>query len=196
MERDPICTWTSETFHLCFVDCFTRMSSLDKLHNSFHAAGTNGRLDLSLPRCASCCPTNCLHYIVGIMDSMIRQEKCRSKSEELSWLDACENRQVLRWCGTQATSDNAQSIIENAVNVTSRRTTTSNWCTVLSGRVDQRKSKDADCLGTCTTSRSCMSPQQCNSGGEFLAQSLEMVMETKRTIQLYPKIRWYWTGWQ
>ena len=35
------------------------MSSLDKLSNSFHAAGTNGRLDLSLPRCASCCPTNC-----------------------------------------------------------------------------------------------------------------------------------------
>ena len=34
------------------------MSSSDKLPNSFHAAGTNGRLDLSLPRCASCCPTN------------------------------------------------------------------------------------------------------------------------------------------
>ena len=36
-----------------------RMSSLDRLPHSFHAAGTNGRLDLSLPRCASCCPTNC-----------------------------------------------------------------------------------------------------------------------------------------
>ena len=35
-------------------------SSLDKLPNSFHRAGTNGRLDLSLPRCASCCSTNCL----------------------------------------------------------------------------------------------------------------------------------------
>ena len=35
------------------------MSSLDKLPNSFHAAGTNGRHDLSLPRCTSCCSTNC-----------------------------------------------------------------------------------------------------------------------------------------
>ena len=35
------------------------MSSSDKLSNSFHAAGTNVRLDLSLPRCTSCCPTNC-----------------------------------------------------------------------------------------------------------------------------------------
>ena len=41
-----------------------------------------------------------------------------------------------------------------------------------------------------------MSPQQCNSGGEFLAQSLEMVTESKRLIQLYPKIRWDWAGWQ
>ena len=41
-----------------------------------------------------------------------------------------------------------------------------------------------------------MSPQQCNSGGEFLAQSLEMVIESKRLIELYPKMRWDWTGWQ
>ena len=46
-------------FHLCFVHCFTRMLSLNKLSNSFHAAGTNGRLDLSLSKCAFCCPTNC-----------------------------------------------------------------------------------------------------------------------------------------
>ena len=35
------------------------MSSLDRLPHSFHAVGINGRLDLSLPRCTSCCPTNC-----------------------------------------------------------------------------------------------------------------------------------------
>ena len=35
------------------------MSTLDKLSNSFHAAGTNGRLDPSLPGCASFCSTNC-----------------------------------------------------------------------------------------------------------------------------------------
>ena len=27
-------------------------------------------------------------------------------------------------------------------------------------------------------------------------QSLEVVTESKRPIQLYPKIRWDWTGWQ
>ena len=46
-------------FHLCFVHDFTRMSSLDKLPNNFLAAGTNVRLDPSLPRCAFCCSINC-----------------------------------------------------------------------------------------------------------------------------------------
>ena len=35
------------------------MSNLEKLSNSFHAAGTNGRLVLSIPWRASCCPTHC-----------------------------------------------------------------------------------------------------------------------------------------
>ena len=83
------------------------------------------------------------------MDSSIGQREC-----ELSWLDACEDRQVFRWCGPQASSDNAQSIIENAVDETSMRTTTPNWCAVLSGGVDEGKSRDAQYLGTCTPSRS------------------------------------------
>ena len=104
--------------------------------------------------------------------------------------------QVLRWCGTQASSDNAQSIIENAVNEASMRTTTPNWCAVLSGEIDQEKSRDAQCLGTCIPFGSRKSPQQRDSGGEFLAQSLEVVTESERPIQLYRKIRWDWTGWQ
>ena len=76
------------------------------------------------------------------------------------------------------------------------RTTTPNWCTVLSGGVDQGKSRDAQCLGTCTPSGSRMSPQQRDSGGKFFVQSLEVVTESKRPIQLYPKIRWDWKGWQ
>ena len=102
---------------------------------------------------------------------------------------------MLRWCGTQASSDNAQSLIENAVNEASMRTTTPNWCAVLSGEVEQGKSRDAQCLATCTSSGSRKSLQQRNSGGEFFAQSLEMVTESERPIQLYPKIRWYWRGW-
>ena len=47
------------------------------------------------------------------------------------------------------------------------RTTTPNWCAVLSGGVNQGKSRDAQCLGTCTPSRSRKLPQQRDSGGEF-----------------------------
>ena len=50
----------------------------------------------------------------------------------------------------QASCDNAQSIIKNAVNEASVRTTTPNWCTVLSNGVDQGKSRDVQCFGTCT----------------------------------------------
>ena len=103
-------------------------------------------------------------------------------------MDACEDKQVLRWCGTQASNDNAQSIIKNAVNAASIRTTTPNWCAVLSCGVDQGKSSDAQCLGTCTLFGSCKSPQQRHSGGEFFAQSLEVMTESERPIQLYPKI--------
>ena len=38
--------------------------------------------------------------------------------------------------------------------------------------------------------------QQRDSGGEFLAQSLEVVTENERPVQLYPNICWDWTGWQ
>ena len=47
-------------------------------------------------------------------------------------MDDWEDRQVLCWCGMQASSDNAQSIIENAVDEASMHTTTPNWPTVLS----------------------------------------------------------------
>ena len=103
-------------------------------------------------------------------------------------MDAWQDSQVLCWCGTQTSSDNAQSIIENAVNEVSMRNTTPNWCAVLSGGVDQGKSRDTQCLATCTPSGSGKSPQQRNSGGEFFAKSLEVVTESERPIQLYPKI--------
>ena len=73
-------------------------------------------------------------------------------------------------------------------------TMTPNWCAVLSYGVGQGKSRDAQCLGIGTPPGSCKSPQQRNSGGESFAQSLEEVTESDRPIQLYPKIRWDWTG--
>ena len=39
-------------------------------------------------------------------------------------------------------------------------------------------------------------PQQRDSGAEFLAQSLEVITENERPVQLYPNICWDWTGWQ
>ena len=76
------------------------------------------------------------------------------------------------------------------------RTTTPNWCAVLSDGVDQGKSRDAKCVGICTSSGSRKSAQQRDSGGEFFAQSLEVVRESERPIQLYSKICWNWTGWK
>ena len=76
------------------------------------------------------------------------------------------------------------------------RTTIPNWCTVLSGGVDQGKSRDVQCLGICTLPGSRKSPQQRESGGEFFAKSLEVLTESERPIQLYLKIRWDWAGLQ
>ena len=73
-------------------------------------------------------------------------------------------------------------------------TTTPNWCVVLSCKVDQGKSRDEQRLATCTPSGSRKSPQQRNSGGDSFAKSLEEVAESERPIQLYPKLRWDWTG--
>ena len=94
-------------------------------------------------------------------------------------MDECEDRQFFRWCGTQASSDNAQSIIENAVNEASMRTTTPNRCAVLRCEVDLGESRDEQCLGICSPSGSRKSPQQRDSGGKFLAQSLEVVTESE-----------------
>ena len=64
------------------------------------------------------------------------------------------------------------------------RTMTSNWCAVLSGGVDQGQSRDTQCLGTCIPTRFRKSPQQRNSGVEIFAQSLEVMTESERPIQL------------
>ena len=132
--------------------------------------------------------------MIGIMNSTIRQVSLLNGVAQL--LYTCDDGQVLRWCGTQASCDNAQSILENAVNKASMLTTTPNWCAVLSNRVDQGKSRDAHCLGTCTRSRSPQVASTTQRGWRVLAQSLKVVTESERPIQLYHKIRWDWTGWQ
>ena len=96
----------------------------------------------------------------------------------------------------QASSDNAQSIIKNAVNEVNMHTTIPNWCTVLSYGKDQAKSRAAQCHGTYTPSRYRKLPQQHDSGLEFFAQSLEMVTKSKQPVQLQAKVHWDWTGWQ
>ena len=80
---------------------------------------------------------------------------------ELSWLDAWKDRQVLCLCGMQASGDNAQSIIKNAVNKASMHTMTTNWCAILSCRVDQGKSVTCPALHLWLNSVSMMS---CTNG--------------------------------
>ena len=58
------------------------------------------------------------------------------------------------------------------------RTTKPNWCAVFSCEVDQGKSRDAQCLDTCTPSGFRKSLQQRDLGREFFAQSLEVVTES------------------
>ena len=45
--------------------------------------------------------------------------------------------QMVCWRGTQASSDNAQDVIQNIVDETGMCAATPNWCTVLSCRVNQ-----------------------------------------------------------
>ena len=167
------------------------MSSLDKLPNSFQAEGTNERLDLSLPRCASCCSTNC---------------PCSTWSGSLIARFAKESvapNQLSSACCIPARTGKFSVGVGRKHPLTMRKASLrmlsmgricvlqhQKWCAVLSGGVDQKKSRDAQCLGTCTLSKSRKSPQQCNSGGQFLAQSLKVVTESERPIQLYPEIRW------
>ena len=178
-----------------------RCKVYNNLSNSFHSSGTNGRLHLSLPRCASCFPTNCpcSSWSGSWIDIHGQHDSPKGVSLLIGGAQraGCLRGQAspsLR--GTQASSNNAQSIIENAVNKASMRTTTPNWCAVLSCGVDQVKSRDAQCLGTCTQSGSSKPSHHLDSGGEFFAQSLEVVTKSERPVQHYPKIRWYRTGWQ
>ena len=69
------------------------------------------------------------------------------------------------------------------------RTTTPNWRAVLSGEVDQEKSRDAQCLGACTPTGSHKSSKKRDSGGEFFALSFDVVTKSEQPVQLYPKIR-------
>ena len=148
------------------------MSSLDKLPNSFHAATTNGRLDLSLPRCASCCPTNCpCSTWSGLwMARFVKESVAPYRRGLAGWMPARTGKSSVG-VGRKHPVTIVQSIIENAVNEVCMRTTTPNWCAILSDGVDQGKSRDAQCLGTFTPSGPRKSPQQLNLGGEFLAQS-------------------------
>ena len=74
-------------FHLWFVHSEARMPSLAKFSKRFRAAGTNGRLDLSLTWRVS---EDLLKrpYKIRVQRSTISQGECRSQSAKLSWLDA------------------------------------------------------------------------------------------------------------
>ena len=55
---------------------------------------------------------------------------------KLSWLDGCNNKEVVRWSGTRASGHYAQGVINRLVDEESVRTATPNKCLVLSRKVD------------------------------------------------------------
>ena len=78
-----------------------------------------------------------MQNVARVQRTAISQGEYRSLGAKLSWLDAGENWKFVCWIGTKACSDNAQSVIKNAVNEASMRAASPNWCRVLSSLVDQ-----------------------------------------------------------
>ena len=80
-------------FHLRFVYSEARMPSPARPPKRFRAAGTNGRLDLSLTWRVSEDPFNRpILNMIGVQRSTVSQGECRFHSAKLSWLDACKYR--------------------------------------------------------------------------------------------------------
>ena len=69
--------------------------------------------------------------MIWVQRSTVRQGECRSHSAKLSWLDAWEYRQVVRWSGTQASSNCAQGVVQDTVDEASVSTATPDWRAVL-----------------------------------------------------------------
>ena len=136
-------------FYVCFAHCFTRMSSVDKLSNSFHAAGTNGRLDLSLPKCASCFPTNCpcSTWLASWIAQFAKESVAPNRPSPDGWVPARTGKSFVGvGCKHPVTMCKASLI--NAVNEASMRTTTPNWCAVLSCGVDREKAEMRNVLAS------------------------------------------------
>ena len=79
--------------------CFTRMSSSDKLSNSFHTAGTNGRLDVSLLWRASCCPTNCAcsTWSGSWIARFAKESVAPNRRNSAGWMPAKTGKSSLVW---------------------------------------------------------------------------------------------------
>ena len=153
------------------------MPSLDKLSNSFHAAGTNGYLDLSLSRCASCCPTNCQYSTwSGSWISRFPKESADpNRRSSAGWMPARTGK---------------SSVGVGRQHPVTMRKASLRMLSMRRACVLRHQS------GTCTPSKSSKSLQQRNSGGEFFVQSLKMVTESERSMQLYPKMCWDLTRWE
>ena len=71
------------------------------------AAGTNGRLDLRRRAfLTQCIGERCVDQMSRLHGTAYWRH-CGSIATKLSRLDACEDRKVVRWCRTQASSHNS-----------------------------------------------------------------------------------------
>ena len=59
------------------------------------------------------------------------QRQCGSIAKKLRMLDVCENRKVVRWCRTQATSHNSQGVVGDRVSEAGMATATPDMRAVL-----------------------------------------------------------------
>ena len=171
------------------------MSSLDKLPNSFHAAGTNGCLDLSLPRSPSCCPTNCLcsTWSGSWIAQFAKESIAPYRRSSAGWMPASTGK-----ISVGVERKHPVTMRKASLRMLSMR----QICILIHQTVAQYLSmeytKERAEMGNVLAPAPHPDPASCLNSAtrleSFFAQSFEVVTESERPIQLYPKIRWDWTG--
>ena len=136
-------------FYVKFVHWAARIPNSDTLCDSFRSAGTNWRLNFSLFLLSSRGSVSCpCRMWPGFKELRLAKESVAPwRRSSASWMPERTGR-LPSWSGTQASSDNAQKVIKNAVNDAGLRVATLSWCTVLSSCVDQGQGSCAQCLST------------------------------------------------
>ena len=95
--------------HVTFKDMFAEVLSIMK---QLFRVCCSSFIFLSSRLCGCSCHSiwQCIK-LLQLMHKAVSQGECRSSTAKISWVDACEDWQVVRWSGSQTSSDNAQGVI-------------------------------------------------------------------------------------